>query len=160
MRYKTLKSGLKSGLGDCTWIVGEWRRIDGPLALCVRGFHCSERILDAMGYVAPDAIAEVDVAGNHIDADDKQVWSEMRLVRVWEWTKIDSVALAVFSARKVLHLYEKRYRNDDRVRKAIEAAEKWVENPTVENESAARSAGGKAKDEIESWIRQRIGIVQ
>ena len=60
-----------------------------------------------------------------------------------------TVRLAVFAARKVLHLFEKKFPGDDLPRLAIEAAEAWCDNPTDQNKilvgqaalEAAYSAG-------------------
>lgn len=48
-----------------------------------------------------------------------------------------SVQLAVFSARYVLHFWEEEHPADLRPRRAIEAAEAWLENPTEENHQKA-----------------------
>jgi hypothetical protein len=51
-----------------------------------------------------------------------------------------SVQLAIFCARKVLHLWENKHPDDDRPRKSIEAAEAWIEDPTEENRQKALEA--------------------
>jgi hypothetical protein len=47
---------------------------------------------------------------------------------------------AVYAARQVLNIYEKEYPNDDRPRKAIEAAKKCIKNDTEKNRDAAYAA--------------------
>ena len=60
--------------------------------------------------------------------------------------KKQSVGLAIFSARLCLDIFEKEYPEDDRPRKAIEAAEAYLKNPCEKTKSAARSAAGSAAD--------------
>lgn len=60
--------------------------------------------------------------------DDKELW----------------VRLAVWSARRVLHLFEEKVPDDDRPRKAIEAAEAWLKEPSESARSAAWSARSAA----------------
>ena len=45
--------------------------------------------------------------------------------------------MAIFSAKLVIGIYEKQYPNDDRPRKAIEAAVRYQKNPTEKNRLAA-----------------------
>ena len=57
----------------------------------------------------------------------------MKLVKVWKWQKKDSVAIAIYSAELCLENFEKVFPNDKRPREAINAAKRWLENPTEEN---------------------------
>ena len=156
--YKTLKKGLKSKHGNVKWKLGEWQKCEGELKMCSNGFHCSEKILDAMGYIAPEVIAEVEVRGKHLKQPDKQCWEEMRIVKKWNWTKKDSVSLAIYSAELVLDNFEKEYPDDKRPREAIEAAKKVLRNNTPKNrnaaESAARSAESAASAAKLRWRRR------
>ena len=147
MKTKTLwksmlyeKGKLRSANGDETWNPGEWHKVDGPLAMCERGYHASLNIVDSMQYVAPRAIARVEVRGNHVGQLDKQCWSEMRVAKAWEWTKTDSVELAVYAAESVIGIFEKHRPDDKRPRAAIEAAKAWLENPCEKTRAAARAA--------------------
>jgi len=53
--------------------------------------------------------------------------------------KIQCVQYAVFAAEQVLSIFENRYPNDKRPRKAIEAARQYIENPSKENANAANA---------------------
>jgi hypothetical protein len=148
-RYKFLrlvKGKIKSENGDppCYWKIGEWKRCDEDLFMCSSGFHCSKKILDALNWVAGEVLAMVEVKGKSIIDYDKECWSGMRIIKAFKWTKKDSVALAIFSAELVLKNYEKMYPDDDRPRKAIEAAKKVLKNDTAKNRSAAESAAESA----------------
>lgn len=62
--------------------------------------------------------------------------------------KTIAVKFAVWCARKVLHVFENEYPGEypgnDGPRKAIEAAEKWLDDPTDENARAASVAASAA----------------
>jgi hypothetical protein len=52
--------------------------------------------------------------------------------------------VAIFAAREVLSIFEDKYPNDDRPRKAIESAEKWIKYPLDENRYAADASSDAA----------------
>ena len=54
--------------------------------------------------------------------------------------KMPFVKKAIASAKSVLSIFEKEYLGDKRPRKAIEAAEAWVKNPTEKNRVLADKA--------------------
>jgi len=139
--WKVFKKGLKSTNGTINWKLGEWQKHEGELEMCKSGFHASERIINAMQYTNAEIIARVEVRGDHLKQEDKQVWSEMRIVKTYNCSKEDSVNLAIFAAELVIDNFEKEYPKDDRPRKAIETAKEWLEN---KNDSAARSAASTA----------------
>jgi hypothetical protein len=172
--YKTLKKGLKSENGNTKWTLKRWKKVKGKLEMCSNGFHCSKNILDAIFYVSPEIIAEVEVRGKNLKREDKQCWEEMRIIRKWNWTKKDSVALAIYVAELVLDNFESKYPNDKRPREAIEAAKKVFQKNTKKSRSAADSATWAAaksatwavawaadsaaestKQQIEDWIKRR-----
>jgi hypothetical protein len=105
-RYKFLRTGLKSESGNCRWKIGEWKTFDGELLLCKAGFHCSKGPYQAFSYVQGEVLAEVEVQGRHLEKDDKEVWSEMRVTRAWKWSKLDSVSFSIYAARLVLKYFE------------------------------------------------------
>ena len=142
--WKSMRAGLKSGVGDMTWKVGTWHNHKGKLDMCTSGLHASVRAIDAMRYVDCEILALVEVRGKHLKQDDKQCWSEMRVVKAYRWEKPDSVAMAIYAAELVIGEYEKRYPDDKRPRRAIEAAKAWLENPTEENRAAAKAAASAA----------------
>jgi len=58
--------------------------------------------------------------------------------------KTTCVKIAVFAARLVLPIWQEKYPDDKCTQQAIEAAEKWTENPSEENRQAARAAAAAA----------------
>ena len=62
-------------------------------------------------------------------------WLTVRILN-----NIDKVRYAVFAAEQVIDIFEKKYTEDDRPRKAILAAKNYIENPCDENKDAAYAA--------------------
>ena len=143
-RYKFLRTGLKSENGNAKWVKGKWKTIKGELDMCHKGFHCSIKPYDAFSYVQGEICAEVEVRGGHLSEENKEVWSEMRIVKTFRWTKKDSVRLAIYSAELCLPNYEKLYENKA-PRLAIEAAKKWLKTGKSKGLSAAWSAAMSAE---------------
>jgi hypothetical protein len=65
-------------------------------------------------------------------------WANWLIVRIME--RKQYLAYAIFAAREVLRIFEEKYPNDNRPRKAIEAAEKCL----ADDSSAARAAAWAA----------------
>ncbi len=68
-------------------------------------------------------------------------WMLWYLCRTDALTKEQAVRIAALCARECLHLVPE---GEDRPRLAVEAAERWLAEPTTENESAAKSAAKSA----------------
>ena len=66
-------------------------------------------------------------------------WGITRLM-----THEQKTAYAIFAARQVLPIFEKKHPKDERPRRAIEAAEKWLKQPTEANKRAANAAANAA----------------
>ena len=74
--------------------------------------------------------------------DQKFQWANWAICRIM--TKPHCVRYAIFAALEVLFIYEKKYPYDKRPRQAIEAAQKWLDNPT--SNAAADAADAAAAD--------------
>src|SRR5437660_3145826 len=135
---------IKSQSGDVTWKMGEWQKTTKTFSMCNVGFHCSPKIIQALRFVNGEVLAEVQVRGGHQAQTDKEVWSEMQLTKTWNWTKEDSVALAVYAAELVLPLFEAKFPNDHRPRKAINAARVYLNNAAEPARAAAWAAEAAA----------------
>lgn len=66
--------------------------------------------------------------------------------------KSASVRKAIASARSVLLIFEAKFPHDKRPRKAIEAAQRWLNNPTEANRKAARSAAFAVRGSMVSMV--------
>ena len=156
-RYKFLREGFRSNSGNLVWDT-KWKHED-ELIMCKKGLHCSKTKYQAFSYVQGEILAKVEVKGKSIKSEDKEVWSNMRIVRAWKWQKKDSVSLAIYSAQLVLKNFEKKFPKDNRPRKAIEAAIKYLNYPSIKNQSAAwsaaRSAESAARSARSAWSAAR-----
>ena len=56
------------------------------------------------------------------------------------------VSYAVFAAEEVIDIYEKKYPDNDKPRRAIEAAKRCINNPSKENKAAAAAYAADAAD--------------
>lgn len=143
LRWKFI-NGDKSRNVNHEWEIGKWYAIDDSqtLDLWRVGFHCSDKIVDALGYVASTTLALVQCKGEHIVGDDgtKECWREMRVVEIYEIPIEKIIKLAVFSADLILDNYEKIYPGDDRPAKAIKAAKAYLNNPCKETVDAVAIA--------------------
>jgi len=122
---------------------GVWYKVD-DIKICNKGFHASENVIDAMLYVDAEWLAKVEVRGDSQKQDDKQCWSEMRVLEWYKWTRKDSISLAIYAAELCIDNFEKAYPNDDRPRNAIEAAKAVLKKNTKKNREAAQSAAWSA----------------
>ena len=137
--YKFVRTDLKSENGNHTWEIGKWYHED-TVDICNKGFHASQTPLQAFNYVRGEILCEVEVKGTSQIQDDKECWSDMRVIKAYHWIKEDSVELAIFSAELVIDIFEKKYPGDDRPRKAIEAAKAYL----VAVKSGDKEAAGAA----------------
>jgi hypothetical protein len=71
-------------------------------------------------------------------------WMLWTLKRAATIDKITYVRIAIKCAESVIGIYEKKYKKDDRPRKAIEAAIACVKDPSEENRIAAKAASAAA----------------
>jgi len=143
-RYKFINKDFTSYHGEQKWEVGKWYQAEGDLDLCKNGFHCSQRIGQALSYVKTSLLAEVEVKGKSIVDGDKEVWEYMRITKCYKWSKKNSVKTAIFAARSVLHIFEDEHPKDKRPRRAIESAEKYLKNSNIAAEAAAEAAAADA----------------
>jgi hypothetical protein len=70
-------------------------------------------------------------------SEDKLDWANWTIVRVMNYKQY--VGYAVHAAEQTIAIYEKEFPDDDRPRKAIEAAKRCIENPRDENKKSAAS---------------------
>ena len=142
--WKAMRKGLNSHHGTKRWKIGKWYKVKGELEMCENGFHASEKIIDAMGYVPMEILAKVEVRGAGITRADKQCWSEMQIVRAWKWHKEDSVALSIYCAGLVLENFEKKCPDDKRPREAIAAARRRSSRGSTRRRRSATSTWAAA----------------
>jgi hypothetical protein len=150
--WKSLKyrdGKIVSDYDGSPWTVGEWREVSAPTKAC-EGLNCCENIIDAIGFVNMEVLAEVEIDGVKIVSDDKITVQRMRITRAWKWGKMDSVALASYSAGLVEANFNKQFPNDSRVRDCNAIVRKYLIDPSSVTEDelsvAARSAAESAAE--------------
>jgi len=96
-----------------------------------------------------DGIVNVDTWGliglNHCEFingcmdKDRLDYANWLIIRLFK-TKKQKTQYAIFAAEQVIEIYENKYPDDDRPRKAIEAAKAYLDRPTSKNKKAAHAA--------------------
>ncbi len=126
--YKVLKPKGRTIYGTGSWGLpsgkrpGKWMDADGPLIVCENGLHLCRRN-DLVQWLGP-CIFEAEHDGSEIiESDNKVVVRRARLVRQLDtWNDCAARLFAADCAEHVLPIFEAKRPNDDRPRKAIEAA--------------------------------------
>jgi hypothetical protein len=133
--------------------VGQVVRADGPLKLCTRGLHASERPLDALLYAPGPAICRVDCNGEIIHCDDKLVCSEREVLWMHDITR-ELRLLACWCVRHT-PLGDGRFvwelLTDECSRRAVEVAERYALGQATDEEMATASAVARAVSEATAY---------
>lgn len=154
--YHFLKEDMRSGCGnEPAWKVGEKRTIEGNIALCERGYHSSPSLWQALAY-APGPVAclvEIPKRGTRGDTD-KSVSKSRKLLAAVNIER-ELRLFAADCAEHILWIYERDYPNDDRPRKAIEAARKFARGEINNAERAAARDAARAAAWDAAWDAAR-----
>ena len=107
---------------DEKWRIGQRRTLKGEIIPCQYGYHASRSLWDALRY-APGALAcKVELSGTIVPhGDDKYAASTRKLVAAVNVER-ELRLFAADCAEHVLYLFEEKYPDDDRPRKAIQSA--------------------------------------
>ena len=105
-----------------------------------RGCYSREQVL-ALSFINKNAITLKDFLTSELPIKDKFWW----LCKKCELTKDENVLIAIQCAKIVLHLFENKYPDDTRPRKAIEAAEEYLKTTCTTNKTCAAYGGEKSK---------------
>lgn len=143
--YKVLdgeRRPIHGGKGQ--WLPeGEWMPPIEDIVLCERGYHVCKREQLVL-WLGP-AIWTVETRGEHAEADNKQAWSEARLVKRLEtWNSRTQRLFACDCAEHVLHLFEQERPGDTRPRRTIEVARLFAEGKATNEELVAAADTAKA----------------
>jgi len=99
---------------------------------------------DGIDYFIGNNLENIDVYNliEKLNNDDKCIWSNWLISRLLE--KENKIRYAIFAAELVLHIFEKKYPTDDRPRKAIEAAKKYLKTKNAATADATAYAAADA----------------
>jgi hypothetical protein len=117
---------------------GKWLPKIDTLAMCNAGYHVCER-KDILSW-ANTQMFEVEIKGKFLSKEDKLFSQQIRFTRRLNVTTKTWVEYAILCAQTVLEKFEEKYPKDMRPRQAIEAAQKWLDNPTAARAAAADAA--------------------
>ena len=143
---------------DGTWKPGKWMPVLTDLVPCKHGYHlCREN--DLLQWLGP-LICIAEGRGEQIVCDDKVVFAQARLLSIYEtWNERTARLFAADCAERVLPIWEKKYPDDLRPRKAIEAARLFADGKITKEKLAdarvaARVAAGVATgDAVRAAVR-------
>lgn len=172
--YHFLRDDMTAASGDePAWTVGETRTLpaDRKIIPCEYGYHASPTLFDALVYAPGSMACVVEIDGDvtpHGDPLDKYAARTRTLVAAVDLT----VALRLYAAdcaEHVLPLFEAERPNDDRPRKAIEAARAYARGEigaaareaavwaaAATSASAREAAGWAAAAAERAWQRQHF----
>ena len=150
--FKVLESGGKAIYANgFEWSLptktkpGKWMpKIEGELSVCQQGYHlCRKK--DLIHWLHGPEIYEAEYRGEILKSDNKVVVREARLIKQLNWTPETARIFASDCAYRALPIFEKYYPNDNRPRKAIEAARQYARGEIgAAARAAARDAAGAA----------------
>ncbi len=143
---------------------GKWMPEVARPTCCTRGYHLVELPALAEWLAADCTIWEAEGRGaSHTDGSGKTAYAQARLLRRVRLSERDLRLFAADCAEHVLHLFEAKYPNDDRPRKAIDAARAFARGEISSTElTAARTAaawaaaGTAARAAERAWQGQRL----
>ena len=123
---------------------GKWLPKFDKLELCKSGYHVTdaEHLID---WIDGNQLFEVEVEGKALKGDNKTTCQKIRFVRQVEgWNDKNLRFFAFWCAEQVLPIYEEKYPDDNRPRRAIETARRYAEGLATEGELAAARAAASA----------------
>lgn len=125
---------------------------------CERGYHLCEGESQLVEWLGP-SIWEAEWRGDRIDAGDKIVVSEARLVRKLDtWNDRTARLFACDCAERVLSIFESKYPGDSRPRTVIEVSRRFAvgDASRAELDAARGAAWAAARDAERKWQAERL----
>ena len=104
-----------------------------------------------------------DVINYGIKSKDKELLEYCTWLITRKMTSRERSQYAIYAAEQVITIYEESYPDDDRPRKAIEAAKKVLKKNSIENKNAASYAAFYASDAatyVAAWIKLESKILR
>ena len=155
--YKVLNDdGTPCHGGSGKWdLDGGWMPRIENIEPCKRGYHLCDGGLQLVEWVGP-SIWEAEWRGDRIDAGDKLVVSEARLVRkLATWNDRTARLFACDCAERVLSIFEDKYPGDSRPRTAIEVSRRFAVGDA--SRASLDAAGAAARDaaRVAAWDAAR-----
>ena len=142
-------------------VVGETHEVEGPLELCHRGLHASERVIDALRYAPGAMLYKVELSGDIVRGDDKAC-ATRRAYLAW----VDATEILRAFARRcaldVAHLWdapavvlEYLKTGDEALRDAADAAA-WAAVWAAVWAATGAATGDAARDEQNRVLTEMV----
>src|ERR1019366_8525903 len=135
--------------------VGVWTK-EEQTKICESGWHGVQHkdILKHLPGVDGAELWQVEIKGKRLDGDDKFSAPQMKLVKkLVTPTREQYINFALDVAESVLHIYEDRYPDDNRVRNCIETTRRFVAGKaTLEEVNTASYAVSSAVSSAASAV--------
>ena len=150
LAYHFISTSFATRFSDETTAVGHTLKATGDLWLRRNGLHASVHPYDALRLAASGQtmLCLVELSGEILEGEGKVCARKRTILKAFDATKLLQ-DFAIWCAEQVLPVFEDRYPNDDRPRRAIEAAKVAIENPSEENKMVAIAAAYTA--DAASW---------
>lgn len=127
--YHFLKEDMRSCNGtEPAWTLGETRILKDKIIPCEYGYHASFTLFGALSYAPGPVACLVELSGEiieHGNPIDKYAASSRQLIKAINIGK-QLRLFAADCAEHVLHIFEEKFPNDLRPRKAIVAARDYA----------------------------------
>ena len=126
---KYYKSTQKDRFGTHTYFqypeINTWTApVEGELIACENGYHfCT---IEQLPRWLSEEIYEIEVDEEILECKNKSVARSIRLTKKLNWNEKTQRLFAADCAERVLYVFEAQFPNEDRPRKAIEAARKFA----------------------------------
>ena len=149
--YKCLTANGKGPYSGASYdLSGKWLPKIEKLVMCESGYHSFQK-KDVFEWLN-ERIFECETRGEILEDGEKLASQEIRFVRELKWNETNQRLFAADCAERVLPIFEERYPNDDRPRKAIEAARLYARGEIgAAARAAAQAAAGEAAAGEASW---------
>lgn len=138
------------------WVPGQSRTLKGEIIPCQRGYHASPSLWQALTYAPGPVACRVELSGEILPhGGDKFAASTRKLIAAVNVAK-ELRLFAADCAEHVLYLFERKYPNDDRPRKAIQAARDFAEGRIGREaaEKAAEEAARRRRASAAAWAAE------
>ena len=142
LAYHFIAPDLKTRFDNLQAKVGEVLEVAGEIKLCNFGLHASVHPWDALLHAQTEqtTLCLVELSGKIIEGDDKVVASKRKILKTVDAKPLFQ-RIALFAAKEVLPIFEKKYPDDKRVRTCIEVTERYLKGKATKEElEVARSA--------------------
>jgi len=127
LKWKTTLHGRYPTHGYTPFSVDKWHHVEGNICACIRGFHCSDYIFDAIRFVPPQEIHLVQAGGSY-DRNyasermcyEKYAFRHMRIIKTFNITR--EILMGIVKEAVTTLMEKSRYSSCDYLQHIFEVA--------------------------------------